>query len=41
VRIIERGGPLEYLRPVEFALYNSSVYQHMFEEPVPVHRVSR
>lgn len=41
VRLIERGGPLEYLRPVEFELYNSSLYQHMFEEPVPVHRVSR
>ena len=33
VELIERGGPLEYLRPVEFALYNPGIYRDMFNEP--------
>jgi LmbE family N-acetylglucosaminyl deacetylase len=33
VEIVRRGGPMEYLRPVDFALYNSSVYRDMFDEP--------
>jgi hypothetical protein len=32
VQVVKRGGPVEYLRPLEFALYNPSVYQEMFEE---------
>lgn len=32
VKIIERGGPREYLRPVEYALYNSRIYRDLFEE---------
>lgn len=32
VEIVKRGGPVEYLRPVEFSLYNASVYSEMFEE---------
>mgnify|MGYP006309465699 CR=1 FL=1 len=27
VEIVERAGPLEYLRPIEFALYNPAVYE--------------
>ncbi len=33
VEIVERGGPLEYLRPIEFALYNPAVYRDMFDAP--------
>lgn len=31
VQIVERGGPLEYLRPLDFALYNPAVYEDMFD----------
>ena len=33
VEIVRRGGPLEYLRPVQFALYNAAIYRDMFDEP--------
>ena len=41
VEIVQQGGPQEYLRPVDFALYNAGVYQSMFDEPpqmVPLFR---
>jgi len=30
---IRQAGPYEYLRPVEFSLYNPSVYRDLFEAP--------
>jgi LmbE family N-acetylglucosaminyl deacetylase len=33
VESVRREGPLEYLRPIEFAMYHPSVYRDMFEEP--------
>ncbi len=33
VRMLEQAGPWEYLRPVEFGLYNPGVYRDMFEIP--------
>ena len=33
VKIVEWGGPLEYLRPVEFVMYNPSIYRDMFDVP--------
>jgi LmbE family N-acetylglucosaminyl deacetylase len=33
VEIVERAGPLEYLRPIEFALYNPAVYKDLFDTP--------
>jgi LmbE family N-acetylglucosaminyl deacetylase len=40
VELVRRGGPLEYLRPLEFSLYNPSIYRDLFEEPpmVPMFR---
>ena len=32
IGIIRRAGPVEYLRPVPFSLYNPHVYRDMFEE---------
>jgi len=31
VRLVEEGGPLEYLRPMLFSLYNPAVYRDMFD----------
>jgi LmbE family N-acetylglucosaminyl deacetylase len=33
VEIVRRGGPWEYLRPIEFALYNPALYRDRFDEP--------
>lgn len=33
VEIVRSGGPVEYLRPVQFALYNVALYRDMFDEP--------
>ena len=32
IELIRRAGPVEYLRPVPFSLYNPHVYRDMFEE---------
>jgi len=37
VKLVENGGPWEYLRPVDFGLYNSRVYRNPFEEPGGMH----
>jgi len=39
--IVERGGPWEYLRPVEFALYNPLLYRDMFDEPPRLRHIFR
>jgi LmbE family N-acetylglucosaminyl deacetylase len=41
VEIVERGGPLEYLRPIEFALYNPAVYRDMFDAPPQIGPIYR
>lgn len=41
VEILERGGPWEYLRPIEFSLYNPSLYRDMFDEPPRLRHVFR
>ncbi|HOI54608.1 MAG TPA: PIG-L family deacetylase [Phycisphaerae bacterium] len=41
VEILERGGPWEYLRPVDFALYNPSVYRDQFDEPPRMRTIFR
>ena len=41
VRIVESGGPLEYLRPVEFGLYVPGVYRDMFNEPPGMRHIFR
>lgn len=33
VESLNRSGPWEYLRPLEFSLYNPAVYREMFDEP--------
>lgn len=33
VDMLEAAGPMEYLRPIEFGLYDPRVYRRMFEEP--------
>jgi LmbE family N-acetylglucosaminyl deacetylase len=33
MEIVARGGPWEYLRPIEFSLYNPLLYRDMFDEP--------
>ncbi len=38
---IEAAGPYEYLRPVQFAMYNPTVYRDMFEEPPRVGHIFR
>ncbi len=37
VKLVENGGPREYLRPVDFGLYNSRMYRNMFEAPGGMH----
>jgi hypothetical protein len=32
VEIVRKSGPQEYLRPVEFKLYNPNLYRNAFEE---------
>ncbi len=39
VKHVEQSGPWEYLRPVEFALYNPAVYRDMFEEAPQFHHL--
>ncbi len=41
LEIVERGGPWEYLRPLEFSLYNPSVYRDMFDEPPRLSHIFR
>jgi len=41
VEIVRRGGPLEYLRPISFSLYNAAVYRDMFEEPPQMRQIFR
>lgn len=41
LRIVERGGPWEYLRPLEFSLYNPAVYRDMFDEPPRLKHIFR
>lgn len=33
IKLVAQAGPVEYLRPVPFHLYNPHVYRDMFEEP--------
>lgn len=33
VKILQKAGPWEYLRPVDFGLYNPSIYRDMFDVP--------
>lgn len=33
VESLKKNGPWEYLRPLEFSLYNPAVYREMFDEP--------
>jgi len=33
VKILEQAGPTEYLRPVDFALYNPAIYRDTFDVP--------
>jgi len=39
--VVERGGPWEYQRPVEFSLYNPSIYRDMFDEPPRLRHIFR
>lgn len=41
VKIIRQGGPMEYLRPVEFSLYHPYIYRDMFDEPPLMHQMYR
>jgi LmbE family N-acetylglucosaminyl deacetylase len=41
VKVIERNGPYEYLRPADISLYHPSVYRDQFEEPPGMHGVFR
>ena len=33
VKILQKAGPWEYLRPVDFGLYNPSIYRDLFDVP--------
>lgn len=41
LEIVERGGPWEYQRPIEFSLYNPSIYRDMFDEPPRLKHIFR
>ena len=41
VKILETAGPSEYLRPVEFGLYNPRIYRRMFDVPPEMPRMFR
>ncbi len=41
VEALRQAGPLEYLRPVDFAMYNPAVYRQMFDEPPQVPSMGR
>ena len=41
LEIVERGGPWEYQRPIEFALYNPSLYRDRFDEPPKLKTIFR
>jgi len=41
LEIVERGGPWEYLRPLEFSLYNPVLYRDMFDEPPRLRHIFR
>jgi len=41
LEIVERGGPWEYLRSLDFSLYNPGVYRDMFDEPPRIKHVFR
>jgi LmbE family N-acetylglucosaminyl deacetylase len=41
VEILERGGPWEFQRPIEFSLYNPSLYRDQFDEPPRMRTIFR
>jgi LmbE family N-acetylglucosaminyl deacetylase len=41
LEIVERGGPWEYQRPLEFSLYNPSIYRDRFDEPPKLKTIFR
>ena len=41
VEALRRAGPSEYLRPIDFALYNPAVYRMMFDEPLGTSHIGR
>lgn len=41
LEIVERGGPWEYQRPLDFSLYNPAIYRDRFDEPPKLKHVFR